>query len=993
MTSNPGSPSRDLSSPSLVGRDVEMATLRRRLEQSLSGRGGLVLVSGSAGIGKTALVDALAQDARRGGALVLSGQSYDLSSTPPYGPWLELFQQYRATGDLPDLPPFISRHTAFSDARSQDEIFNSLTKFFTDVAAHQPLLIVLEDLHWSDQTSLDLLRFLSRKIQGHEILLVATYRDDEVVRDHPLYRLLPSIIRESDVERIELRSLDRVAIEELVLDRYGSALREAQQVVSYLEARSEGIPLFIDELLRGLEAEDVFNEGRAQDLEMILKRSPVPDLVRQIVYARLESVSDATREALGLAAVLGQVVPLAPWERICGNKAVAESIEHGLQRNILVEMAGTSSVTFRHALVREAIYVGSDLRRRQGMHRRVAEDLITHSSTDSERIAFHLRQANDSRATQWLILAGERAERSYAWMEAIDRYVQALQGLDVVVTDPARKAGILLRIARMFRYVDTEKSLAYSYEGQRAANEAKSESLQAIAQLNIGLLLCHMNRIRDGLIEIRNAVATLELLADEPEMSSTVQTLSLNPVEQEHPLPRARSALAIWSALAGRYRDVIFVADTYKVAGHGHVGLPNPQSGSNTHLIERAEASLTHGYSLAHLGKITEAVAAIEAGNRVQTNVQHPLVGLTLVLVELSAVHFPYRTTHLDERAALAEKLSRLIDSGAEIVPGSGLWATELLDFYSGNWADLYRRGGTKDWNRSDDILFDFSAHIYTRLHWCQGRDDLARQLVSRAFPAGPTTGPGDHVHANMLIVQRIAAEMAMSAGNLQQARAWLQAHDRWLDWNDAIIGRAEGSLLWSRLHWLSENPDRTIDLLDQSMQEASNPEQPLTIAGIHRFKGEIAMRAGELDEARTELEQSLDIANACSIPYEQALSLSFLAELEIEQDVLTDADALQRLSAARAISTQLGAVPLLVRVDQLSKRIRPGRGDRQSVLTAREIEVLRLLAQGKSDKSIAEELFISKHTVMRHVSRILQKLDVDTRTAAATRAVREDLT
>jgi DNA-binding NarL/FixJ family response regulator len=173
-------------------------------------------------------------------------------------------------------------------------------------------------------------------------------------------------------------------------------------------------------------------------------------------------------------------------------------------------------------------------------------------------------------------------------------------------------------------------------------------------------------------------------------------------------------------------------------------------------------------------------------------------------------------------------------------------------------------------------------------------------------------------------------------------------------------------------------------------LELASDPRQPLALIAIHRFLGELATQVREPHDAKPHLEQALDLAEACVVPFERALTLLAQAKLEIAFGNPADAPAL--LTKVHEICADLGAHPTLDRAKKLLAELEPRRVENPSGLTGRELEVLHHLVQGKSDREIAEELYISYRTVTNHVASILRKLNVDSRTAAATQAVRKEL-
>src|SRR5215211_7319465 len=180
---------RDTEPLPLAGRDRDLALLREQLAATLAGHGGLVLIGGAAGIGKTALAEALCAEAAARGALVLVGRCYDLSETPPYGPWAE------AVARLPGEPEGVRLPAPLGDgvaAASLVALVTQVKDALAARAARQPLVLLLEDLHWADPASLDLLRALARHLAALPVLLLVTYRDDELARRHPLAQLLPA---------------------------------------------------------------------------------------------------------------------------------------------------------------------------------------------------------------------------------------------------------------------------------------------------------------------------------------------------------------------------------------------------------------------------------------------------------------------------------------------------------------------------------------------------------------------------------------------------------------------------------------------------------------------------------------------------------------------------------------------------------------------------------------------------------------------------------
>lgn len=411
-----------------MGRSRELMLLRVVLERMLSGRGSLVLVTGEAGIGKTTLVNRLADEALRHGATVLRGGCYDLTTTPPYGPWLELFERYRPMPGQPPLPDTLSSPAVGTHVASQAEWFLVVRTFLTDLAAGQPLVLVIEDLHWVDSASLDLLRYLARQITTEPIMLVTTYRTDELTRGGPLSLQLPALIREARTERITLSRFSDPEVRALVAMTYELADPEIARLVAYLQAHADGNPFFIGELLLTLHDQGILRQEDCGWAVGDLRAVPVPPLVQHVIERRLAYLAPAVRELLVGAAVIGHDVPLDLWQAAshASDEQLATAIKAALDLHLLTQSATSDGVHFVHALVREALYAGTVLIHRRQWHLRVGEALAAMVKPDAAVVAFHFQQAADPRAVAWLLRAGERAHAIYAPHAAIAYLTDAI---------------------------------------------------------------------------------------------------------------------------------------------------------------------------------------------------------------------------------------------------------------------------------------------------------------------------------------------------------------------------------------------------------------------------------------------------------------------------------------------------------------------------------------------------------------------------------------
>src|SRR5690606_27793423 len=227
-------------------------------------------------------------------------------------------------------------------------------------------------MHWADVGSLELLRFVARGVAGAPMLLVVTYRGDEVNRRHPLFPLLPLLVREAGALRVDLRRLEPDDVRTLVSARYTLSVEAQSRLMAYLEERAQGNPLYVGELLRTLEDEHLLRlEGDGWVLGD-LTQAGVPTLLRQVIEGRLARLGDEAHHLLSVAAVIGQEVPLGLWEAVTGatEDELLDVIEAAVEARLLEAHSDGAAVRFAHALIRETLYDGLLPPRRRLWHRR-----------------------------------------------------------------------------------------------------------------------------------------------------------------------------------------------------------------------------------------------------------------------------------------------------------------------------------------------------------------------------------------------------------------------------------------------------------------------------------------------------------------------------------------------------------------------------------------------------------------------------------------------
>src|SRR5690606_12437961 len=320
---------------------------------------------------------------------------YDVTNTPPYGPWLDLFAGYSPGPQLPD-PPAAFASGNLERVTDQAALLADVRRLLSELGASRPELIPLEDLHWADPASLELIRHLGLHLRRQPMLmLLATYRIDELTRRHPLFHLLPALVREADGLRLDLRRLDFAALRSLVAAHYALSPSDEERLAAYLDRHAEGNPFFTTELLRALEDEGLLREtGDAWTLDE-LDRVIVPPLLRQVIEGRVARLGEAVRRPLAIASVIGQAVPLSVWRDIAGldEDALLAVVEQAVEARLMAAERSGDRVRFVHAITRETLYDSVLPPRRRRWHARVAERLMASGTRDPDAIAYHLQQS------------------------------------------------------------------------------------------------------------------------------------------------------------------------------------------------------------------------------------------------------------------------------------------------------------------------------------------------------------------------------------------------------------------------------------------------------------------------------------------------------------------------------------------------------------------------------------------------------------------------
>jgi len=975
-----------------VGRLHELAEAKMAWQRAASGECQTLLISGEPGVGKTRFVKELVLTAQAVGARVLTGECYTEGSAP-YAPVAQMIANGFDSPDANDiklpseilinlaaLVPILQTRfpdripaQALDPQSAQQRIFDSFVALCVAISSQSPLLLFIDDVHWADADTLFLLRNLTRRGRRLPLFIVMTYRQAEIEITKPLQDLLLELNRERLATHIHLAPLRLEETRELLSGMFDNEL--SQEFLEGIYNQTEGNPFYLEEVCKALieDGQIAYQDGRwhfpsIADLK-------IPQTVRAAIQARLQQLPDSAQDVLRLAAVLGgefdfETLRLA--SRL-DEESLIGALESAVRAQIILEgspdQKGAVCFSFVHMLIPTTLRESIIHIRRQRLHLQAARAIEAVHPDNFEDLAYHFSEARETeRAREYFRRAGDRA-RLTAPSDAACFYQTALESWSEA--EQTEKAEILSHLGYCLWVVDDVPGALKCFEEAyalfaRLENRGQSGEMQHL----IGRMYWEQANHKLAEQHYQEAIAILEGGPETPELARAISSMS-----QMYMLAPDDDQAIAWGKRALEMAERLGVPD---VAAHAlnNIGSSYAQSGNFDKGIPILEESLQR--SLAANLPLDTCRAYYNLGVMLQKQCKYEKAIKVIQDLQTHAGKV-YAKNYRNSAIWLLMWLDWIIGQwGSALV-----YRSQMVDFTS----DLYSTRSKRtfamidlDLDRIEDGLRELEESLPSALRAMDLQTTVAHlgQLV-RAYAAagqeaktietihkilelvtGKDSSSQDSIMPLLISCQHLARLTSPAA--VEYARTCLTLLERHAQQYQtgqelAALAEARGCLV------LESNPRQASQYFRQAAHDWELIGRPFDQARALVSLGNTLAAVGSLSEARSTYGQALNLFNALADQLDPETRTSFLNS-PVVLAVRQSAGAAQR---------------------QMS-------GPEMNRLTQRELEVLKLVAQGLTNAQIAEKLVVSPLTINAHLRSIFNKLDVTTRTAAVHQAVERGL-
>jgi DNA-binding CsgD family transcriptional regulator/Tfp pilus assembly protein PilF len=999
--------SSPITCPVVFGRTRELSTLRLLIERVRSGETQVVLISGEAGIGKSRLAAEVKAELLTHGFLLLEGQCFQADSTSPYAPLLNLFRAYfsRWVPTLPADPTYtfastlsrllpelallfpnlatLHRPPSVEPEEEKRHLFATMTHFVIEQATQHPMMLMIEDIHWCDDLSLDLLLHLVRRCRQVPLLLLVTYRHDE---QHPrLRRWLTQLDRERVGQECSLKRLSRDDVAGMLRVMLNQQQEVDANLIDTLYTRSEGNPFFVEELLKSLmtSGESAFIDGT---WKLTTHRTLIPRSVEETVQQRTAHLSTEARHLVTLAAVAGRRFNVTLLREILQyeEEHLLALLKEVMAAQLVVEEA-TDQFAFRHALTQEAITASLLLRERQGVHRSIAETLERLSASSSllqerslEDLAYHCYEAGLwEQALAYAQKAGEKALRLYAQQAAIDHFTRALEAANRLSQTPP--ASLYLARGQAYETLGDFERARHDYERARAAARIAQDSLiEWQSMIAIGFLWTGRN-YEQAEEWFRQALALAKQLADPILHARSLNRLGNWLLNTGH-IHKALEVLQEALRLLETSQPSQVMAETLEMLGMATFFMGDPatavkvyfgqvielfrvlgdQQGLLSNLaaqaLDSAPETIETTYSSLRTRDecVHNAEEALHLARQTNSQAGQAFVEIATTGVLFSFGEFGPALAHAQE----ALRIATAIEHQEWIAATHGMLGQLYLLLLETDKAAFYLEAGLADAQALGSAIWTKQLTPYLGLTY------ILRREFSHAEAVLKPIMPRDQKPGNFFERQaaRVWGELALAQGEPAVA----------LHIADQLIASAPGDERQPIPHLLALKGEALLALkrlpeaseaLEEAKRGAEQRQAPSILWRIQRSLGQVYHLLKREDQAHREWNGARDIITKLAATIDEtALREHFL------RAALSSLPQEKPISQEALTSSKYGG------------------------LSAREREVAALVAQGKSNREIAAVLVVSERTAEAHVSNILGKLGLNTRAQIAAWTIEKGL-
>ncbi len=932
----------------LVGRDDLIALAGRRLAEIANGRGHFLFVSGEAGIGKTRLIAEIGRIAERRGFRVAVARLTPQDHDAPAAAILDIARSLARVPELREVGQTLLGWVGGAAAPTMQRrvLVSQTVERLLEVAA-KPAVLTFEDLQWADELTLEILGELIRRGQEVPLLIIGSYRTEEVARDSALRGWRSRLITQRLAEEVRLGRLSRDETAAITTDILATGLPAPREVVDVVYARTDGVPLHVEELLAAL-GDRVF-DGAAL-------ATALPETIEDATLERVARLSRDAQRVAGAGAVIGRRFVLDVLAGILDLpiSAVDDPIQELLDHGILAGPGAGGSYDFRHQLQRDALYQAVPAADRRRYHARAAEFGARLDGASVVHASLHYERAGMRENAFRAALDGARAAaRLYSRRESYELYGRAVANMPASVTGSER-AGIVLEHAIAAGLVDRGEELI------ERAREAREEALRAgdglLAARGLRNVLTGVRREGHPLAERRDLISRIFAeLAPLPEnplreqvRSDALAELALVELEENH-LAEARALFDESHEIMVRHG---WTEDALDLE-------------SNLARIDVIEGRVAEGMDRMH-------AIADEARN----------LGLELAAVTAYRDACIAGIRALDYRAAARQLEAglRYADAQDQMHCGHVMVSTSaLVAWADGRWADAAERGEHALADRGSGRSKGIAQLALGYLAMGRGDDARAKTHLEAAAAMAERAGWIDII----LPARWGLAETALLRGRSAEAAVTCVAMLGFAREKGERGLLAPFAVTGVRAMQLDGQPQAAARFLDE-LERAVAPVSDVVEPAIRHARGLVQLADGAIVLARESFEAAIGGWNARGRHWELLWARLDLASALHRSRRFAEATAL--IASVHDEATTIGSVPLVERADQLARQ---AHGHSTSVevwhpLTSREFEVARAIAEGKTNPELAEELGISPKTASSHVEHILAKLGVTRRAEIA---------